>query len=284
MDEVIGTIMIGGNREENPAKFDIRQYLLIDDQSDLEWTHKLDIAIFSFIRHGCTKVIIDSDGDTMDDVEKVLRVINRISEANMVSELRTNGVLISNSSDYMWRLYGAGLNILNVDRITMNYYDDYNGGLSSLEYIIRGCNKYGIMVNLSITTHKECVSTYSDVINSCKLAKKLGANKIIIKQMEYPYKWQMKLAGPENTQKVRKYIKANKLSDDDWDKISNLLVLRHTYILESTLSDTYMVNGIQLEVMNSWCQLGTLCDIVELIYETDGHMRYSQKYRNAIIF
>ncbi len=196
-------------------------------------------------------------------------------------ELQTNGIRLPKMGEYLLSWYSLGLTILAISIV--HYEDKKNEEIfrskeayPNLVSLISFLHSIGFSVRLSCMMFKGAIDSPQGVKKLIQFAQKNKVEQLTIRSIENP-------AHSENSE-ISEWVIKHKLSQKEIDEIRLYLTRKGTPIMNLVHGAiVYDVNGQNVCLANCLTNNPSSDEVRQLIFFSDGHLRYDWQYPGAVL-
>ena len=236
------------------------------------------------VRGGATTFLITGKGEPTLYPEQVTEVLLAVGEKFPIIELQTNGLRIASGElDNClpeWRRLG-----LKTVAVSVVHWDADKNALMNpretdkmpdLAALVRKLKGFGLTVRLSVVMVKGGIDDVTKFATFIEWAKANGVDQMTFRPVTRP---------EEAEGKVSEWVRGNCITEELVQECHGFLRNMGTHLLSLSFgAEVFDVKGQNVCLTNCLTLDETGKEIRQLIYCSDGHIRYDWRYEGAILF
>lgn len=235
------------------------------------------------VRGGATTFLITGKGEPTLYPDQITDVLKAVEGKFPIVELQTNGLRIASGELdgflYEWKRLGlktVALSVVHWDAKVNAMMNPREGDMPNLAKLVDKIRYFGLTVRLSVVMVKNGIDTTKKFTAFIDWAKANGVHQLTFRPVTRP---------DEADGKVSNWVQDNCVSQDFADDCSSYLRLFGTHLLSLGFgADVFDVRGQNVCMTNCLTLDETGKEIRQLIYCSDGHIRYDWRYEGSILF
>lgn len=235
------------------------------------------------VRGGATTFLITGKGEPTLYPDQVTEVLKAVEGKFPIVELQTNGLRIASGElgRFLpeWKRLGLktiAISVVHWDREVNAMMNPREGVMPDLAGMVEGLKYMGFTVRLSVVMVKGGIDDIAKFADFIKWAKANGVHQLTLRPVTRP---------DEADGKVSEWIRGNCVTTEFASECRQYLNERGTHLLSLGFgAEVYDVDGQNVCLTNCLTLDETGKEIRQLIYCSDGHIRYDWRYEGAILF
>lgn len=236
------------------------------------------------VRGGATTFLITGKGEPTLYPEQITEVLLAVGEKFPIIELQTNGLRIASgeldNSLPEWRRLG-----LKTVAVSVVHWDADKNALMNpretdkmpdLAALVRKIKGFGLTVRLSVVMVKGGIDDVTKFATFIEWARANGVDQMTFRPVTRP---------EEADGKVSEWVRGNCITEGLVQECHMFLRNMGTHLLSLSFgAEVFDVKGQNVCLTNCLTLDETGKEIRQLIYCSDGHIRYDWRYEGAILF
>jgi molybdenum cofactor biosynthesis enzyme MoaA len=235
------------------------------------------------VRGGATTFLITGKGEPTIYPDQIAKVLQAVEGKFPIVELQTNGLhLASDRLDgYLipWKKLGLktiAISVVHWDSKVNAMLNPREGEMPDLARLVNKLRNFGFTVRLSVVMVKGGIDDVTKFSQFIEWAKENGVHQLTFRPVTRP---------DEADGKVSGWVKNNCVPESLVTKCHSYLNTHGTHLLSLGFgANVFDVQGQNVCLTNCLTLDETGKEIRQLIYCSDGHIRYDWRYEGAILF
>ncbi len=235
------------------------------------------------VRGGATTFLITGKGEPTLYPDQITDVLQAVEGKFPIVELQTNGLRIASGELdgflFEWKRLGlktVALSVVHWDAEVNAMMSPREGQMPNLAQMVQGLRSMGFTVRLSVVMVKGGIDTVGKFSAFIDWAQANGVHQLTFRPVTRP---------DDADGKVSTWVQGNCVSQEFASDCDSYLRTHGTHLLSLGFgADVFDVHGQNVCLTNCLTLDETGKEIRQLIYCSDGHIRYDWRYEGAILF
>jgi molybdenum cofactor biosynthesis enzyme MoaA len=235
------------------------------------------------VRGGATTFLITGKGEPTLYPDQITEVLQAVEGKFPIVELQTNGLRIASGEMERflpeWKRLGlktVAVSVVHWDAEVNAMMNPREGKMPDLASLVQGLRSMGLTVRLSVVMVKGGIDTLDKFATFIDWARAHGVHQLTLRPV----------SRPEDAEgKVSTWVQENATPEGLAQECHEFLKSRGTHLLSLGFgAEVFDVKGQNVCLTNCLTLDSTGKEIRQLIYCSDGHIRYDWRYEGAILF